>query len=341
MEFWPKRKQAPKEKPLVLETTFGPGFTDAENARLPREFDHIETPEQFLDTVDFDTLNAIFDDLTRRSDSPEGMHHTGHRVTKERTTFFPAGENEPWKVYGRAFIHSGKIELLWDEHAPVSSKARALRTLQALAHEATHVRGGYQHERIPMNALDAATGQIETFDKRGYEQVHARRRPGVADEFAAQGTDLNEAVTEEIAYDVFKAYLDRTGTSGYLKDPDVLATLQWGEYADERMALMVVMQALARELGVERNVVWRGIVQGYMSGNAELLELMKELDETLKNSPVARSLLEPLKKNTTIDEYQAGGMDRFEPVPAKQQQLLETIANWPQMKRLTDALKLK
>ena len=295
MELWPRKKREKKpERKLELESLFdSPGLTSSERTGHCSTLEQVQTPEDFLNIVDFDTLNDIFDDLQRKSGGPAELSNTGHRVLRDKITFHrPATlDDEKETTYGASFVAGGEIFLRWTDEN-ISSTVRGLQLLHVLSHESTHVRGGYKAERFEKEGAkegDWVTG----FNTRiGLEETIQDTQ----EQNFCSGTGLNEAVTEKIGLEVFIEYLRRTGYSGHLDSVDTIRMIDKAAYAKERLVLEYMLEKLATASEVPLDTVWRGIVRAYMSGNQELEELMNEAYRASEDNQKIQTLLFQLKR---------------------------------------------
>jgi len=335
MEFWPKKKSPVRHEPLVLKSVFNPpGFTEEEIAQYPRNLDGIDSPESFIEAVDFDTLNEVFDSLSRKSEGASEVHTLGHRVTRDIITFTESNTEEVQSNLGSARIKEGTITLNWKKTDEGKSKSyQTIRMLQTLAHEAAHIRAGYfmkDWERGTIENLDYESGFTLN---SGLSQTDYSTRT----ELKKGGLSLDEAVTEDIANEVLAEYLKRTGSAGYLKDPYLRKELGGGAYIVDRLILGVVIDGLAQSIGVHRDEIWKGFVQAYMSGSTELWSLLADISAQLENQPEIAELVSSLGSNVSMDKKDELSisqiMDRFN----------DPFYRWAILKRIEvlDAEKLK
>lgn len=325
MEFWPKKKAKEREKPLVFTEKNPIGFSEGEIAGLSRDFDDIPTKEAFLERVDFQVLNEIFDKLKGKVESVQTREH---RVVPDSILFIDKEDVEKHAmegVGGRASVVEGRIKLVW-KSSEGNDTAENLTLLKTLIHESAHIRGGYveAHTDEWVTPLTLKTeGNVRTGLNETIFTIVDGKQQG---ELMGHALSLNEALTEEIAHDVFREYLLRTGNSGYLKN-QALHTEIRGSYFDDRVMLHVVVHALAKELGTSEEEVFRGFVHTYMSGSVELEELFRDIEAELADDPVALDLVEKLKANhsQTLDLESLPRLIDREPSPYGQIRLLQRM----------------
>ncbi|MDB5264469.1 MAG: hypothetical protein JWN64_40 [Parcubacteria group bacterium] len=298
MEFWPKNKGARPEKVAMSEAVNDDARVAAglESKQVTGDFDKASTPEEFIQSVDFNAINSIFDSLIKKAGGADRVNVSGHDVSPTRISFDVSDNGEGFYVTaGEAKVYSGEIALEWPSTVQQSRAQRNISLLKSLLHESAHIRGAY-------------TEQLERME--GGEISEATVRHGLWERHVTNtGTDsqtalsLNEAVTEDIAHEVLREYLIRTGNSSYLTDPAILERLAMGAYVNDRLALSVIIQVIANETKVDKDQVWKGIVRAYMSGNDDLHKLFSDIETTIQENPRAQDVLTMLKSDTRIDHY--------------------------------------
>lgn len=258
----------------------------------------VRTPEEFLQAVDFNVLNDIFDTLIRRVEAEQPASVTGLRVSPERVTFDAKADShgQEMTAAGRSNVSSGKIALLWGKNDASAHPAyNVLTLLGTLMHEATHVRGGYTARGRERGNEFEVTIRAGLRESR-YNRANPHRNKIIA-------LSLNEAITEDISHEVLHEYLIRTGNSAFLNDPRLANELSNSEgYVLDRFVLATVIDALAREVGVPREEVWKGFVQAYMSGNTDVKELFADLERELKSDPNMTELAFSLASGQPLNE---------------------------------------
>lgn len=231
---------------------------------------------------------------------------------------------------------------MWDETPAQGPVPRALRMLHTLMHEATHVRGGYAEEHYKENgSIEEGTFSYQTTVRKGFREWNLKSPLGAESYTHEGGLSLNEAVTENIAQEVFDAYLVRTGNTGYLKDLSVRAELGSGSYIVDRLALALVIHALAQTLETDIDTVWRGFVQGYMSGSVDLKALVTELNNHL-DSPRLYDVVYLLGEEWELDtRYSITDLINRIPGFAERLEVMDSIIQRVDRTRFSNALGLK
>lgn len=278
------------------------------------DFENISTPEQFLDAVDFETLNRIFDTLQRHSAHEEDIKSSGHRVTPENIEFkAPARDGESvYSSQGSALPATGRILLKWDfpENQRIEP-SELINVLSTLMHESAHIRGGYEHVTLTQDySSDDHRDWISTVQSKAGLEVTNREYRGVGVEGTRHdkvyGLNLNEAVTEDIAHHVLKEYLIQTGNTSYLKDTSTLEKIGSGAYLLERMVLFCAIDEISKDTEVPASIVWNALVSAYMAGSSEVLGIMEDFAWQNRDNElrlVTAGLVDDVKieKHTNID----------------------------------------
>lgn len=276
-----------------------------ERFQRPRlELEQATTPERFLKAVDFNVVNDLFDELVRKAAGGGETHTSGHRVTPESISFdrphilevLRLRTYEPRALRGSTNVPEGSMKLTWDLEDPEKHRNyRAVDLLKTLLHESTHLRGAYKTEESEHGSYKEGDWEKETQSQFGLVSaaMHASLQRGIETE--VRGISLNEAVTETIALDILPEYLIRTGNTSFLKDPRLLQELRPGAYTVDRVLLQLVIEKLAEKFEIDRDLVWRGFVQAYMTGSTALPELFAEiymaLDYGDKDFSIVRALV--------------------------------------------------
>lgn len=284
MRFWPKMKPVGEIRPVAQEAVKG-------------DFDVAMTQEQFLDAVDFKTLNDIFDTLVAKSHGEEGVNSTGYKIERARITFheniFTKLEDMELTTRGQADVETGKILITWDEKDSREHKLKNLDYLHALVHEATHIRSGFVAGELNGNSSVKAgrSGLLESYSEDEHEY------------FLSFGTSLNEAITENLSHEVLSEYLLRTGNATYIKNPTLLNSISGGVYHTDRILFSVIVMSLSEALSVSRDEIWKGFVQAYMSGNQSVLELLGRIKLELSKSEEIAEMVTLLSSDTSLHGY--------------------------------------
>ncbi|MEK7602448.1 MAG: hypothetical protein AAB472_03105 [Patescibacteria group bacterium] len=300
MEFWRKRV-SPKQEVVdaAKEPEQLPELTLTPEMEFKGDFEKISSPEQFLDAVDFKTLNEIFDSLEKKSGGSGAVNNSGHKIKKDSITFhkeLQVNEHSESTLTGRANVETGGIDLLWElsdgESAPPEKMINILRTL---THESTHIRGGYACEGW-INAKERSevrTYPLKSVIKSGLKETFITTNLD-GTEVLKLGTGLNEAITENIGQEVLREYLIRTGNSSYLKDDNVYTEIGDGSYSLERLTFSILLEMLASRLEVPTEQLWNSFVQAYINGNQDLHGLVGEWEKVLATDPELVTLADHL-----------------------------------------------
>lgn len=260
-----------------------------------------QTPEAFMESVDLEVLNGIFDELVRKSEAATGVRNTGHRLERRNIIVAPGAtkiDGEESEDLGSANISQGTIAVAWDSAAAPAEAA--LKAYTTLVHEAAHIRGGSAHDKWDRVAEGRKGFEVGHSIVRGVRQSRyegSMLGRTERDSFLS----MNEAITDALSHEVLVEYFRRTGTSKYLSDAASVRALNKGTgYPIDRFALEVLMKALAKRLDVSRDDIWRGFVQAYMSSSVELWGLLHEIEITLAEDSNASALLVLLSKDKSI-----------------------------------------
>lgn len=249
------------------------------------ELEEVSTPEEFIRAIDFNVLNDIYDALAKRSRDAGMSSTSGHRINPGKIEFTPRlGAVDRIVTSGSADIENGSIEISWVHTEDVTSRYRAISTLKTLAHESTHVRGGYKCESVHESGVSGFV------IRRGLsENVYQRDKEHIKDEIV--GVSLNEAVTEEISHEVLREYLRRTGHGDYLTDKALANELGIGAYAVDRFVLKFLIEVLSQQLNVSQSEVWKGIVHAYMNGNQDISGMLADVQSEVAATPCLAELI--------------------------------------------------
>lgn len=245
----------------------------------------VKTPEDFLNAVDFNELRAIFGTVIGKAGDQEQAVDLGTiRVARDETGPRIFGEEITAEIAATANRDTGQITLYADEIEKMIQKLHAhdpeldapsvgYTVLHVVVHELTHM----QSKKTPVTVEDGferGTAGFVDFLRRSDERI------------ITLGRALDEAMTEEVALEVLKEYLHRTGSRSLLAKPEIQnAALHF--YVLDRVVLHGIADGLATSIGVPQEVAWRGMVHEYMNGNHSTYELLKALISELVESEVA------------------------------------------------------
>lgn len=196
----------------------------------------LEELESFKRKVDFDVLKNIFRDILDRS----GLEGKKVKLVEE----FGVNPNDD---IGAGYA-SGHISVSEEAYYRVDEKIRDVAMLHAIIHEEVH-----------------ATTDRKFYlpNSSGYDRL---------DRF----TQMNEAVTERLALEIAREYIDRTHFEGGLEgikerlgtEKDKEKTLEeffdekFGVYQKSRAWLDEFIIALSEYAGVSQKLVWEALVRG-------------------------------------------------------------------------------
>jgi DNA-directed RNA polymerase subunit L len=265
-------------------------FTEAEK-RPRHSLETVSTPEQFLETIDFKTLNTIFDEIARKAGVVEDPAHPGHRIDEHKIKFIEEISDSSGDLVGRANVTTGVISIKWTNDLVPGDSIETAKLLTTLAHEATHIRGNISHKTFPHPDLPTITAHVSKIGLREQVTLESGKKyfPG-----GNHGLSLNEAVTEELGIEVLTEYLKRTGNSAYLEDPEVVEIITEGAYISDRRVLGLVIQTLSKNLDVPTSIIWQSMVREYMSGETGTHTILNLLQEALMDDEEIRSMAQML-----------------------------------------------
>lgn len=253
----------------IFELAFG----KRKNEAFPRAIGNIEevaTPEEFLKAVNFEELNAILHTLAKRS----GIQHT-RDITPSDVSFTESlqdyaheGSGPGTHVGGAADPLHYKIKIDWNDLVAMKEKYAmtaplGLLALESLLHEAVHLYSFHEMSRVVPEGADEDAPVSTVRRVFGYQEQDftIEGTPGIS----TANVSFNEAVTEQLALQVFDEYLTRTGDRSLLKKyPEASKEISTATYANDRMLLNATIDALARRLEVDRDLIWKSFVQGYI-----------------------------------------------------------------------------
>ncbi|MDP1689927.1 MAG: hypothetical protein Q8L52_01860 [bacterium] len=246
--------------------------------------ENVKTPEDFLNAIDFQTLNEIFTKLAQKSgkDNPVWIDKS---IIQIDTEIGNSGENG--RTPGKTI--NGEVILYWESilQAEIPFPFEAAHVL---IHELVHITArqmsvidrGVSEDIRDLGVL-VSNGLFETVTPLGENE----------DKGTAFAYYLNEAVTEQIAGEVMSEYLRRTGNGALFR------TVNNGKddaYDVERIFLDAVIDSLAERLEVSRDTVWRGFVQMYLNGSQSTQNLVLKISEELGGDKDGRKVLQLFKR---------------------------------------------
>lgn len=337
MEFtrlWPRKRSVHEAK----------GRNEETGTTLTRgDFDVMEKPQEFLDRVDFKTLNSIFDRMQVKTHSDPANLAQGHTIDPKKIVFryidrwhlTPAEQDS---TEGNANIETGEITLLVPDNHSERGVPRGLMMLQSLIHEATHVRGGYSlehHTPIP-NTDEVRTLETQVFRIGVQEEIQW----GQTKEMRRYGFSLSEAITENIAHEVLIEYLTRTGNTSYVKDERMMRSLSSGYYVPDRFVLEVLIKKLATDVQIPQVVVWKSLVSAYMSNMYTVTNIVRDISTEVSLLPI-RDLLLKSQSHAGIESLRDEALSQAIPTEREQEEVAHMIRESINVKSLQDALGLR
>lgn len=319
--------------------------SEQEEMRFPKPTLRIEdvvTSEDFLRAVDLKTLNEIFDSIVSRShvSSNGALNSKEEWVGRDKIDIFEEeftpGGNQPGVYTSAVTSLDGSIRISWGA-IEKSSEHKGVQALHMLVHEMTHARSHMSIEEVEVKEGGGGRAIVH----QGVGEIHL-----VAENFHTSpeivkilGTSLNEAITETIAIEVLAEYMRRTGTASLLEKRSQIDELPSGfssEYATDRIILNVLIDALAEKVSMDRNVVWHGFVEAYMSGSAGALSILADFSLELEPEIPRKYILTLLSEESIpLTPDMAKGFYEFS--SAAVMKTLYALSS----EYLTDALKLK
>ena len=263
-----------------------------EKSEIADDFDAIATPEEFLEKIDVKTTNDIFDTIARKSGAQVEGLPPERRISKKKIEVRKSilGTEEK-QARGHAYVHTGEIVLFWEEESNGFGIPTELITLKTLMHEAGHIRAGFESETTyapePTFGIEIPTHNIT---RTGVSERNMFFRSGSVVESEQMSGSLNEAITETIALDVLKEYLQRTGNSKYVVEK-IFKRINAVSYFTERVMLHIVIDTFARKLNIDRETIWQSFVQAYMNKNSDLEEMFSIISSAFREEDPDIALL--------------------------------------------------
>lgn len=154
----------------------------------------------------------------------------------------------------RGNYHEGHITIN-AYHIPVNDRGLALSSLlSTYVHELAH----FYSDGLPVDGVRHDGYQIN-----GTQKVN---------------TLLNEAVTELIADQVYRQYVQRSGDRGLFIDQEGRLRKN-ASYKNERKAAVKLIEELSEKIGIPSDTVFKALTQGYFSN--ETLAVSDALNEVL------------------------------------------------------------
>jgi hypothetical protein len=219
----------------------------------------VQTPEDFLNAVDWNLLNNLLDKLELRSGKSKKEIQKSRRIQKRLVTISSKPERES---YGVTRGDGKSIRLYWHPIAQDVSNIGVL-ALGTLIHEAVHVRATRSRRHTT----------------RGLSRIPFWNLKKVAGA-------LNEGVTEMIAQEILHKYLSEIGLTSLLDETEK------GVYAEERICLALLMNSIAHNTGVEQDAVWGAFVREYFNGSSRKPDkLIKNIAKDLTENPEGNDLI--------------------------------------------------
>ena len=279
-------------------------FMDDKKRGLLNVWEEVENEQkQFLDMINFDTLNAILSELVHRS---AGRKTTTNELGRDSVVMSCYGDGEN-SVHNQLSNTIG-VYLYLDEHWNEENAVRKQEKLEwekifekigskelsafvTVAHEFSHAAGKNICIRGSNNRYDLAYAQ--TGYKRGLCSSQIKTGlPNTKDGRPVDGNffiAFNEGVTEKIGYQVALEYFKREGwpqqevgtAKIFLKE---LSDKKYSNkddlnfsYAEEVRLINELISLISQDTNVPSDTVWQSIMEGYFRGrNLFESELVKQ-----------------------------------------------------------------
>lgn len=308
---WPKKKPQNKEKPLVLDRVFDDKFQKhtTESIKSERSLEGVSTPNEFIEALDFPVLNDIFRSVLTKSGSPNKDLYKiidssdVHIDTEDRSETAAQYSFEDGIVLNwRKIVADANVlkEVLQQKEMDTSEHSLVgLAALQNLIHEHLHKISRIRLEVAEYNPTNFLPEEIEL--TKGFTQN-------------GDFVSLDEAVTEQIAQELFDSYLIRTGNRASLQ---LSERIMFGatNYLFDRVLLHKLLDLLSEKIGIDRDIVWRGFVREYMNGDEAPRTLLENVRRELEDNPENRKLLDILESKQSIrNEDNEEVKQRFEEI---------------------------
>jgi len=276
---------------------------DAVAEKPTLSLEQVETAEQFMEALDLEMINGIYDKLQEKS----GIPPEKRAAIPEKSIFLRSKFKLHDLIIGGSFQQAshfsekentdvrGRITLAWPS---IKMNAAALNippwqlALDTIIHEIGHYVSYQEDMYSSKEAEDAAhrvffknfdslpAGTVMADSRVGMQEVRSEKETVTAfvQKLTAHGKALNEGITERLAQEVSQEYSRRKGLS-----PSVI--LQPMSYPGERKMLDAVIIALADALSVDKDLVWRGVVRVYFSGEQGVEQFAQTISEVLDEAP--------------------------------------------------------
>ena len=229
------------------------------------------TLEEFLETVDFNLLRDIFNRIAKKSGlDPENLNFISREQIK--------ASNHYESVFDHIF---NEVRIGWAHRIEHRAPLRGLFMLEAVVHEMLHAATLHYSD--------------ETGNSVGYD--HFKVNPETIGSGVSLGTRsfylLNEAVTDFLGQEITAEYMKATAFYGsfskfvkacmaqmvdkqFLEKPEISKLTEdelynkfWEMFSGYRKPVFLLrklVDLIALETGVDRQVIWNAIVRGMFEG---------------------------------------------------------------------------
>lgn len=231
--------------------------TEEEKEVSPSEY--IRIGKETLEKVNFQVLEGILSEKRRRS----GVEKGNFFVDPKRIGISKAADNSVHGSFSVMFKRPW-IQLqagFWQMQKKKTEPVLRNNVLGALIHEETHA-----------SAKNAWFSKLKSLFATGYYAA------GIRPNFLY----FNEGVTDKIAEDVHREYLNRTGDKEYFGQGNMTEYPAGERYLGARGLVTASVEILAQATDIPSDKVWEALQQGYFTGiDLNETELKGALEEAL------------------------------------------------------------
>lgn len=270
-------------------------FSSSEEDKLAALFERVG--------FDFNTLQSILEKYLEKSGVEDGGKYRDFsmlHVVDVKFDEIDKGRREATAdlIKGIVSIDAGLIEeqeqqarkILEDSPVPKEKHQKLVeafvhyKLLKNLIHEYVHIRGHVHIENGP--------------DYVGIDAGYAKRQETLLEDGVVEqknsNVSLSEAVTEKMALEIYQEYAHRAGaTRQAYVGKKMLDTMEeitkivleqddLGGYDNIVETLDIILEHIADEAELQKEIVWNAFKQGYFAGLPEITNLLSELSGFLK-----------------------------------------------------------
>ena len=259
--------------------------------------------EEILSSIDFSELKRIFEELYARSGGPPGQMNfvpaenifLKESVINKNARREEVGEYE--NLFNLMHVSRTKVRKWWPQ-----KKLRRLAFLHMIIHEEVHAMSHLRVEGLRKGVEE----NHHSRDRIGY-QVHEHKTGSL---FSKKSEDIyqfalfNEGAAEHLARRVLKEYLDRDKDFARKKDKEayeksLTSPKGVSAYPIPIRLLEEVVRTMSSFVGVDQEVVWRGIHRGMIEGQ----NLLDKEFQKLVSDCLPPGFIKRLANAKTKEEY--------------------------------------